>query len=122
MAKTFHFKNTDMSHLLERKEGVLSQMRVPAHSIRASVVRQFLTCGKKNCRCHRGAKHGPFDYLVQCVKAFTIRKFLLKTARQRDAARRCVAAYAAFQERLEELSQINTELLRRGELSSELRL
>jgi hypothetical protein len=48
-----------------------------------------------------------------------VRKFLLKTAAQREQAGLSIAAYAQFHEQLEELSQINTELLRRGELLSE---
>jgi hypothetical protein len=43
------------------------------------------------------------------------RKFLLKTVGQEEQARVAVAAYAQFQEKLEELSQINTELLWRAE-------
>src|SRR5579872_3886638 len=117
MARTFYLQHASTPDLLARKADLVSRMRIPSDSIRASVVRQFLTCGKKSCRCHRGAKHGPFDYLVQCVKAGVIRKFLLKTPQQRRAARRCVAACTALQKQLEELSQINTELLRRGELS-----
>jgi flagellar biosynthesis/type III secretory pathway chaperone len=45
-----------------------------------------------------------------------IRKFLLKTPAQREQARASIAAHAEVQADLEELSQINTELLRRGEL------
>jgi hypothetical protein len=91
-------------------------MSIPASAVRASSVRQFLTCGKKNCRCQRGRKHGPFQYLVQCLGVGSIRKFLLKTPAQREQARASIAAHSVFQEQLEELSQINTELLRRGAL------
>lgn len=31
--------------------------------IRGSLLRTFLTCGKKTCRCHAGFKHGPYWYL-----------------------------------------------------------
>jgi hypothetical protein len=44
-----------------------------------------------------------------------ILKSLLKTADQQQGVRRGVAGYQAHWERLEELSQINLELLRRGE-------
>jgi hypothetical protein len=43
-----------------------------------------------------------------------IRKFLLKTPAQQEQANVSIAAYVVFQRQLEELSQINTELLRRG--------
>ena len=66
-------------------------------------------------------KHGPFHYLVQCMGVGKVRKFLLKTPAEREQARESIAAHAAFQTRMEELSQINTELLRRGERLDESR-
>ena len=72
------------------------------------------TCGKANCRCRRGFKHGPFFYLVQCLGTGRVRKFLLKTPAQRKQARTGIAAHLKLQRQLAELSEINTELLRRG--------
>jgi len=114
MARKFHFKTASDLNLKQRKSSLLAAMRIPSNAIRASQVRQFLTCGKKNCRCHEGRKHGPFHYLVQCMGIGSIRKFLLKTPAQREQAGVCIAAYNEFQEQVEELSQLNTELLRRG--------
>lgn len=99
--------------MLRRRDALLDKLHVPENAIRASLVRQFLTCGKKNCRCRRGEKHGPFYYLTVCLRVGSIRKFLLKTAAQREDARRAIAEHAAFQAQMEELSQLNTELLRR---------
>lgn len=119
MAKIFHFGRVSDADLKKRKSALLRNMRVPENALRASRVGQFLTCGKKNCRCQRGHKHGPFLYLVQCMGVGNVRKFLLKTPAQGEQAGLSIAAYAQFHEQLEELSQINTELLRRGELLSE---
>ena len=101
--------------LRKQKTVLLAQFRPPTDLLRASYVRQFLTCGKKNCRCQRGFKHGPFYYLVQCLGTGQMRKFLLKTTEQRKQARDGIAAHLEFQRQLAELSEINTELLRRGE-------
>jgi hypothetical protein len=114
MAKIFYLRNVSDADLTKRKSALLKSMRIPGNALRASRVRQFLTCGKKNCRCQRGRKHGPFQYLVQCMAVGSIRKFLLKTAAQQEQAGLSIAAYVTFQKQLEELSQINTELLRRG--------
>jgi hypothetical protein len=114
MAKIFHFKRLADADLKKRKTDLLAQMRIPSSAMRASQVRQFLTCGKKNCRCQGGSKHGPFEYFVQCMGVGSVRKFLLKTPSQRESAREGIAAYGQFQAQVEELSQINTELLRRG--------
>jgi hypothetical protein len=102
--------------LRQRKALLLARFDPPADLLRASYVQHYLTCGKKNCRCQRGFKHGPFYYLVQCLGAAKVRKFLLKTPEQRRKARAGIAAHRKFQRQLAELSEINTELIRRGEI------
>jgi hypothetical protein len=113
MVKTIRHQPT--SALQKRKAVLAAQLRSPTNLLRASYVRQYLTCGKKNCRCQRGFKHGPFYYLVQCLGTGKVRKFLLKTSEQRRQARAGIAAHLKFQRQLAELSENNTELLRRSE-------
>ena len=118
MAKIFHAQGQSAISLEKRRLTLLKSLIPPQGAIRASYVRQFVTCGKKNCRCQRGHKHGPFHYLVQCLGTGKVRKFLLKTPEARKQARAGVSAYTEYPGRLEELSQINTELLRRSTQSS----
>ena len=113
MVKIFQKQTT--TALRKQKNVLLAKFQPPIHLLRASYVRQYLTCGKKNCRCQRGFKHGPFYYLVQCLGTGRMRKFLLKTPEQRRQARAGIATHLKFQRQLAELSEINTELLRRGE-------
>lgn len=115
MAKIFRQQAASTIGLQKRKAVLLANMLVPNRVLRASYVRQYLTCGKTNCRCRRGSKHGPFYYLVQCLGTGRVRKFLLKTPEQRKRARAGIAAHLRLQRQLAELSEINTELLRRGE-------
>jgi hypothetical protein len=114
MAKTVDPVKQAVEALQERKAALLKQIFVPPNFLRASYVKQYLTCGKTNCRCQRGFKHGPFYYLVQCLGTGQVRKFLLKTPEQRRQARAGIAAHLKNQRQLAELSEINTELLRRG--------
>ena len=115
MAKTVDVRKTSSGVLQKRKAGLCQQLQMPSDLLRASFVKQYVTCGKKNCRCRRGFKHGPFNYLVQCLGTGKVRKFLLKTREQQKQARAGIAAHLKFQRQLAELSEINTELLRRGE-------
>ena len=114
MAKTAIVCDQTVPTLKKRKAALLSRIQPAPDLVRASYVRQYLTCGKKNCRCRRGFKHGPFFYLVQCLGTGRVRKFLLKTPAQRKQARAGIAEHLNLQRRLAELSEINTELLRRG--------
>lgn len=115
MARIFEFKRRSTLALRQRKSALLHQLRLPPEVLRASCVEQFLTCGKAACPCHQGQKHGPYYYLTLCLAAGHIRKFLLKAPEQQRQARAGTAAYVRFMEGVEELSQINAQLLRRGD-------
>jgi hypothetical protein len=116
MVKTVDPAKLAVEALQKRKAALLKKIHVPPDLLRASYVKQYLTCGKTNCRCRRGFKHGPFFYLVQCLRGGKVRKFLLKTSEQRARARAGIAAHEKFQRQLSEMTEINTELLRRGKL------
>ena len=116
MVKNIERRKKPVLTLQKQKKALMNRVCVQPCFLRASYVKQYLTCGKANCRCQRGFKHGPFFYLVQCLRDGTVRKFLLKTAEQRKQARAGIAAHLKLQRQLKKLSQINTELLRRSEL------
>jgi len=114
MARIYSLQRKSTLSLRHRKDLLLSQLKIDPDLLRASFVERFSVCGKKNCHCHRGGhKHGPFYYLTQCLGVGKVAKFLLKTPAQQQQAKTGVAHYRQLQEQLEELSQINTELLRR---------
>ena len=115
VAKIYQLRRTSTLVLRQRKAALLRRLAVPPDLLRASYVERFTTCGKPNCACARGPKHGPFYYLTANLGVGLIRKFLLKTPAQQQAVQRGVAAYQAHWDRLEELSQINLELWRRDE-------
>jgi len=119
MAKVHALRRLPTLALRRRRERLLQRLHLPAHLIRASVVERFNTCGKPNCACARGQKHGPFYYLTQCLAAGHIQKFLLKHPTELGARPRATTAFNQYYDGLEELSQLNTELLRRGDASGE---
>jgi histone acetyltransferase (RNA polymerase elongator complex component) len=102
--------------LRQRKSRLLRTFQLPQEILHASLVERYMKCGKANCHCHTaGPKHGPFFYLNRCFAKGQMQSLLLKTPDQVDQARHSLAAYAQVQERLDQISQINHELLRRGE-------
>lgn len=115
MAKIYKLRRTSTLALRQRKATLLRSVRLPKDLLRASFVERFTTCGKPNCICARGQRHGPFYYLVSGLTKGHVLKFLLKTSAQRAAAQKGVGQYQQLWEQLEELSQINAELLRREE-------
>jgi len=115
VAKISPLRRTSTLALRQRQARLLRRMTAPPDLLRASYVQRFTTCGKPHCVCRQGQRHGPFFYLTANLAPDHILKFRLKTPAQRQAAAHGVAAYQAHGERLEELSPINAELLRRGE-------
>jgi hypothetical protein len=115
MAKIHNLHRISSLALRQRKAALLRQLSMPPDLLRASYVERFTTCGKSNCACTRGQRHGPFYFLTACLAANHIIKFPLKTPQARQTAQHGTQAYQLFWERLEQLSQINIELLRRGE-------
>ena len=116
MAKIHDLARKSTLALRQRKRRLLAQFRPDPDGLRASLVERFSRCGKANCHCQRdGPTHGPFYYLTQCLAVGKINKFLLKTPAQQQAAKAGIAHFRSLQERMEELSQINAELLRRNE-------
>ena len=102
--------------LRQRKAHLLRSFALPRDLLHASLIERLMKCGKRNCQCRSGgARHGPFFYLNRCFAKGRMQSFLLKSQEQLAHARQAVAAYAQAQEALDELSQINFELLRRGE-------
>jgi hypothetical protein len=115
MARIHPTRRRSTLALRQRKAALLRQIAVHPDLLRASFVERYGQCGKPNCRCHQGEKHGPFFYLTQCLAAGHIKKFLLKTDQQQHRARQGIAHFNELYDALEELSQINSELLRRDE-------
>ena len=100
--------------LRQRKAHLLRTLSLPPEAIHASFLERFLQCGRPNCHCHQGEKHGPFFYLSRCLPKRQMRTRLLKEPAQILQGRRSVEAYQELLESLDQLSWINWELLRRG--------
>ena len=114
-AKIFKLRRTSTLALRHRKAALVRQLAVPSDLLRGSYVERFTTCGKPNCCCTQGQRHGPFYYLVSNLATGHVLKFLLKNPSQQMAVQQAIQHYQRHWEGLEELSQINAELLRRGE-------
>jgi hypothetical protein len=116
LSKMQSLTRTSTLALRQRKARLLRSFHLPPEILHASLVERFMKCGKPNCHCHTaGPKHGPFFYLNRCFAKGQMQSLLLKSPDQLNQARQSLAAYAQMQELLDQISQVNHELLRRGE-------
>ncbi|MGH9304279.1 MAG: DUF6788 family protein, partial [Acidimicrobiales bacterium] len=83
--------------------------------ISGSVVEQGRRCGKEGCRCTRGELHGPYTYVVLPRDGGRTRTAYVPAAAA-AAVREGAALSVSVRQVIEEISAINVELLRRGEL------
>jgi hypothetical protein len=121
MSSKSEIKRLSTLALRQRKAHLRRSFKLPPHLIHASLLERFLTCGRPQCSCHQGHKHGPFFYLNRCLSKGRMSSLLLKSDAQIAQARQAVQAYRQVLETLDQLSWINLELLRREEpLSGEL--
>ena len=91
LAKIHRLRRTSTLALRQRKAALWRRLAIPPHFLRASYVQRFTTCGKANCACVQGHKHGPFYYLASGLTPGHVLKFLLKTPDQQRDGRQGVA-------------------------------
>lgn len=102
--------------LRHRREGLLKLLPpLPEvrEILRGSLSERFLTCGKPDCRCARGERHGPVWYLSVSLDQ-SQRTGTTVPPQQLEQVRRGIASYHRVKEQLEQISDINRELLRRA--------
>lgn len=114
---------TDKSEIAEKTTRALrARRRSLARSlpdvegvISGAVVEQGRRCGKEGCRCTRGELHGPYTYVVLPREGGRTRTVYVP-ASAAEAVRAGAALSVSVRKVIEEISAINVELLRRGEL------
>ena len=98
--------------LRERRKKVVRRVPNLQEILRGSLMERYLTCGKPGCKCTRGERHGPVWYLSVTLRAGkTVGMQVPKEKVGR--IRFLVENHRKMKERLEAISEINWELVRR---------
>jgi len=98
---------------LQRRRRGLTQCLPPLSEVlRGSLMERYLTCGNPDCKCARGERHGPVWYLSVTLDQ-SRRLGNTVHADQVQQVRQWIENYHRVKERLEKISDINRELLRR---------
>jgi hypothetical protein len=99
--------------LRQRRRGLVARMPPLEEVLRGSLVERYLRCGKPNCRCARGRRHGPLWYLTVTLGPGRTTGGVV-SARQLEEVRLGIDRYHQVKQGLEQISNINRELLRRA--------
>jgi hypothetical protein len=98
--------------LRNRRQGLTKVLPPLGEVLRGSLMERYLTCGNPDCKCARGERHGPVWYLsVTLDQSHRIGSTV--PSEQVEQVRRWIENYHQVKERLEKISDINRELLRR---------
>jgi hypothetical protein len=97
--------------LAVRRQKLVEQLSGVGPVLRASLIERFTQCGKGDCKCMHGEKHGPAYYLtVSYAKGKTRQVYVPKDLQ--PLAQKWVRNYHQAITVLEEISSINLELIR----------
>lgn len=113
MAERENLSRLSTLALRNRREGLLRLLPPLREILRGSLTERFLTCGKPDCKCARGERHGPVWYLSVSLDR-SHRTGTTVPSHQVGQVRRGIAGYHRVKEHLEKISDINRELLRRA--------
>jgi len=98
--------------LRNRRHGLTQLLPPLGEVLRGSLMERYLTCGHPDCKCARGERHGPVWYLsVTLDQSHRMGRTI--PSDQVELVRRWIENYHLVKERLEKISDINRELLRR---------
>jgi hypothetical protein len=98
--------------LRERRQGLARQFPPVTQVLRGSLVERYVTCGNRSCKCAKGERHGPVWYLTVTLGRGRTTGGVIP-AEKVDQVRGWIENYHAVKDRLEKISEINRELLRR---------
>jgi hypothetical protein len=98
--------------LRQRRKGLAQQLPPVTEILRGSLVERYVTCGNPACKCARGERHGPVWYLTVTLGRGRTTGGIIPADKVAQV-RGWIENYHAVRDRLEKISEINRELLRR---------
>ena len=112
MAERENLSRLSLLALRKRREGLSKLVPPLSEVLRGSLMERYLTCGKPDCKCARGERHGPVWYLSVTLDQ-SHRSGSTVPTDQVEQVRRWIGNYHQVKEQMEKISDINRELLRR---------
>ncbi len=98
--------------LRQRRQGLTKLLPPFSEVLRGSLVERYVTCGNPACRCARGERHGPVWYLTVTLSAGHTTGVIVPPDQVKEV-QGWIENYHQVKQRLEKISDINRELLRR---------
>src|SRR5271156_4267495 len=106
-------QSSTTTHLREKRKRLIKQLhKAEAAMLRGSLIERYKQCGKPNCQCVDGQKHGPIYYLSVSMPG-TRPVMVYVPLEYKALTEEALANYRETQQIMEKISDINRELLAR---------
>ena len=97
--------------LMKKGQEIAKGLGYRGHLLKGSMVRYYNVCGKEDCRCKKGKKHGPYLY-VSVYKGKKTRLIYVPKGMEGKVSE-WVENLRELHERVSEISRLNVEVLKR---------
>lgn len=98
--------------LLQRRRQLAKELSSHAGVLQGSWVERYTVCSRKDCKCHRGEKHGPRYHLAVMEKGKQKQHYIRKG--NKELVMKGLEHNRLIEQILQELTQINLELMKEG--------
>lgn len=102
--------NTNVEELLSERATLLVELGTLSQMLHGSWVERYSVCSRKNCKCHRGERHGPRHYLVVRENGGQRQKYVPNS--QVEAARAGLSEYHRLNKIVDRITRINLALMK----------
>ena len=103
--------NRKIGALMKKGQEIAKGLGHRGHLLKGSMVRYYNVCGKKDCRCKKGKKHGPYLY-VSVYEGKKTRLIYVPRGME-SKVREWVGNVRELHKRVSEISRLNVGVLRR---------
>ncbi len=109
--------NAKIEELQKRRKQLAKELSLHAGVLHGTWVERYAVCSRKNCKCHRGEKHGP-RYHLAVMENGKQKQHYIRIA-NKDLAMKGLEHNQAIERILQEITQINLELMKAGAYEDE---
>ena len=109
--------NLKIEKLKNERSELLEELKSLTQILHGSWVERYSVCSRKNCKCHKGERHGPRHYLVINENGRQRQKYIPNSLV--ESAQKGVQQYHRLAEIVDRITSINLELIKERKYGSD---
>ncbi len=102
--------NLNVEKLINERSQLLEELKSLSQMLHGSWVERYSLCSIKNCKCHKGERHGPRHYLVINKNGRQRQKYIPNSLA--ESAQKGVQQYQKVTDIIDRITSINLKLIK----------